>query len=288
MPKAGLFAGEVTQEAPANGAVTTKDKGYHWMEWGNTALPAPKQNRVIAWFDYEEGAGGGNTKLYSTNEPTWYFESQNGYSPTTGVVALGAITSVSGSQFHQFNPTFPGSDATTLVNQIWGHTFWFKTATVLAPEAGKFVSSHWVGGSPALGSGQRKFAVVYNSGANGFEYRIGNNFNPAIWITLDTGDIGLLPDTWYHVAITHDPDADEMSITVSERGGTIGTRFTETVTDGAYGATGGAMYIGGGGGVAIANGAFDMLAFWNTDEILSEQDVLELFTYELTYDMLET
>ena len=32
--KAGLFAGEVTQNAPADRASTTKHKGYQWMQWG--------------------------------------------------------------------------------------------------------------------------------------------------------------------------------------------------------------------------------------------------------------
>jgi len=31
--KAGLFAGEETQAAPTNGALTTKQRGYHWFEW---------------------------------------------------------------------------------------------------------------------------------------------------------------------------------------------------------------------------------------------------------------
>jgi len=39
MPKAGLFAGEVTESAPIDGALTTKQKGYHWMQWGT---PAPR------------------------------------------------------------------------------------------------------------------------------------------------------------------------------------------------------------------------------------------------------
>ena len=34
MPKAGLFAGEVTEAAPADGASTLKQKGYQWMEYG--------------------------------------------------------------------------------------------------------------------------------------------------------------------------------------------------------------------------------------------------------------
>ena len=39
MPKAGLFAGEVTTAAPADGAITTKNKGYQWMEYGNVIPP---------------------------------------------------------------------------------------------------------------------------------------------------------------------------------------------------------------------------------------------------------
>lgn len=35
MANAGLFAGEVTQAAPADGAVTSKQKGFQWMEYGN-------------------------------------------------------------------------------------------------------------------------------------------------------------------------------------------------------------------------------------------------------------
>ena len=34
MPKAGLFAGEVTPQAPADDSPTTKQKGYWWMEYG--------------------------------------------------------------------------------------------------------------------------------------------------------------------------------------------------------------------------------------------------------------
>ena len=38
-PKAGIFAGEVTTAAPADGAATLKQKGYQWMEYGNTTIP---------------------------------------------------------------------------------------------------------------------------------------------------------------------------------------------------------------------------------------------------------
>lgn len=40
MSKAGLFSGEVVENAPANGAATTKQNGHQWMSWG-TATPPP-------------------------------------------------------------------------------------------------------------------------------------------------------------------------------------------------------------------------------------------------------
>jgi len=38
MSKSGLFAGKSTQDAPTNGALTTKQRGYHWFEW-TKAIP---------------------------------------------------------------------------------------------------------------------------------------------------------------------------------------------------------------------------------------------------------
>ncbi len=43
MAKAGLFAGEITSAAPANGAATTKQNGYHWMQWGSATPPPDKK-----------------------------------------------------------------------------------------------------------------------------------------------------------------------------------------------------------------------------------------------------
>jgi len=63
MPKAGLFAGEATESAPIDGALTTKQKGYHWMQWdavpdrasaefGDGKGYAATQNNYIAGVDY--------------------------------------------------------------------------------------------------------------------------------------------------------------------------------------------------------------------------------------------
>ena len=38
MSKSGLFAGKSTQDAPTNGALTTKQRGYHWFEWGSSPM----------------------------------------------------------------------------------------------------------------------------------------------------------------------------------------------------------------------------------------------------------
>ena len=45
-PKAGIFAGEVTTAAPADGAATLKQKGYQWMEYGNIIIPPASCNFV--------------------------------------------------------------------------------------------------------------------------------------------------------------------------------------------------------------------------------------------------
>ena len=46
MPKAGLFAGELTESAPSNGAITDKPKGYAWMESGNIYVPPNSCNEI--------------------------------------------------------------------------------------------------------------------------------------------------------------------------------------------------------------------------------------------------
>jgi hypothetical protein len=61
MPKAGLFAGEITEQAPADGATTTKQKGYQWLEYGNIFEPQA--------YDVSGGEG--------------WCVTQNGFSPGT-------------------------------------------------------------------------------------------------------------------------------------------------------------------------------------------------------------
>ena len=56
MPKAGLFAGEVTAQAPADGAlVPTKQNGYQWMEYGIIPKSGIFPNAFITQNDYQVG-----------------------------------------------------------------------------------------------------------------------------------------------------------------------------------------------------------------------------------------
>ena len=55
MPKAGLFAGEVTTAAPADGAETLKQKGYQWMEYGNLIPVLPSGNLFLDYFTDTDG-----------------------------------------------------------------------------------------------------------------------------------------------------------------------------------------------------------------------------------------
>ena len=49
---AGIFAGEVTQDAPPNATVTSQQKGYQWMEWGNV-VPPPVPLCAYADYSYQ-------------------------------------------------------------------------------------------------------------------------------------------------------------------------------------------------------------------------------------------
>ncbi len=60
--KAGLFAGEVTEQAPADGALTEKQEGYHWMEWGEDA---PATGLVPTSGEYSTNKG------YAATQNDW-------------------------------------------------------------------------------------------------------------------------------------------------------------------------------------------------------------------------
>jgi hypothetical protein len=294
MPKAGLFAGEVTQEAPADGAVTTKDKGYPWMEWGNVAT-APEQSRVLAWWEFEEPSGGTGTLLYD-EVAGLVFRSNNAYTSVTGVVGQAARLAITGAENHD-NSTLLNPNASliplTLRDQVFSVSFWWTTPAILTGMEGTYLISYWKYSSPVYGQGDRKWVVRYNDTADGFVYSIGNDIDPAVFVSIDTGDISLAINTKYHICITHDPDADEMTLTVSEDGGLVGTRLTETVAGGAYDggapSTGYGTYLGrdfSGAPNSLSNGAIDILGFWDETSILSEADVSQLFNYKVIYSGL--
>lgn len=53
--KAGLFSGEITSAAPANGAATTKQNGYQWMQWGGEIPPPPTEYLFLDYFNDANG-----------------------------------------------------------------------------------------------------------------------------------------------------------------------------------------------------------------------------------------
>ena len=87
--------------------------------------------------------------------------------------------------------------------------------------------------------------------------------------------------------------ADEISLTVSERGSAVGTRATAAIVGGADDASGTVltypMYVGAPQGappLTIADGTIDMLAFWGGTAILSVANVSDLFVNEWKYSEL--
>jgi len=55
MSKSGLFAGQITEDAPVNGAVTLKQNGYHWFEWSTP--PSPLLDDLIGYWGLDESSG---------------------------------------------------------------------------------------------------------------------------------------------------------------------------------------------------------------------------------------
>lgn len=57
MSKAGMFAGEVTESAPADGSITTKGKGYHWMQYAPSSKAPNEIADLVHWFDGSAASG---------------------------------------------------------------------------------------------------------------------------------------------------------------------------------------------------------------------------------------
>lgn len=288
MPKAGLFHGVITTNAPADGAVTSKAKGTQWMEYAEPALPAPAQDRVLAWWEFEEPSAHLQDLFSDVGDAM--LSASNNYASVTGVRGQGARLQITGNENITSQSSPVGSiDPLTLRDQIWGVTFWWKTPSTLVGVAGQYLVCQWAASVPVTGG--RKWRVIYNPTENGFVCSIGTGPSTSTFVDLDTGNIGLKVDTWYHIAMTYDPVADEMTITPSERGGAVGTRFAGAQSGGAFDVPNSDYQITVGrdfAGVVLTDGICDMLAFWDTQAILSVDDVTALFEGELIYSELST
>lgn len=92
MAKAGLFAGEVTLDAPANQASTVKQKGYQWMQYEIAPIPLTQvwvlnrgtTDMFYTSVDYTTGATQLGTKALPLNFPKSGFSSDGTYVLTIG------------------------------------------------------------------------------------------------------------------------------------------------------------------------------------------------------------
>lgn len=250
-------------------------------------------SRVLAWWEFEEASGENGTGVTLQDEVgvvTTRFLPSNAYTSVSGVD--GQASRLNGSLGeHQVaqGPTYGVVPSLVLKDQVWSCAFWWQTPSSLTGQEGTYLLASWV--DTATVAGNRKWRVIYNASHNGFIYSIGNGPLVSDKVEIDTGNISLTPLTWYHVVITHDPDADEMSLTVSERGGAVGARLTASVAGGAIvgGTTLQEISIGRdepGSPSGFAEGRIDMLSFWDETAILSESDVALLFEYEMNYSDL--
>lgn len=268
---------------------------YKFEVW--RAGPGLSADRVIEWYNFDEASDPNpNAAHLSVADGNMRFDSQNAYNSAVGIANGAAVLSATGSQYmvsaetHATSPDV-GEYNVTLRDQVWSCSLWFKTHSTLAGQGQRHIVSQWWEGAFAT-LGYRKWRLVYNSAENGFKFSIGQGPLVSNFTDLDSGDIGLQPSTWYHIVMTHDPDADEMTLTVSERGGTFGTRKSAAISGGAYWQTTPtplptmSMTIArekSGSSSYTSDGVLDMLAFWDTQSILTENEARALFEYEMTY-----
>jgi hypothetical protein len=244
----------------------------------------PAQNRVINWWEFEEPSDASNPNDLFDEVEAAEFDPQNAYVSVLGVRGQAARVQESTSE----NMTGVAGSQYDIDDNVWSCSFWWQTPSSLAGQEDRYLACLWKENSPS--SGSRKWRFVNNAAANGFIFSIGQGPDPTTFTNIDTGDISLTTDSWYHMVATHDPVADEMTFTVSKRGFGVGTRLTAAIVGGAYPgvppispqvtlgrATAGALK---------SDGYLDMFAFWDDTIILSEDDVMALFTDELKYDEL--
>lgn len=225
-PKAGMFAGEVTQSAPADDSPTTKQKGYWWMEYGNVAIPPdlPSASNCLAWWEYEEA--GGFHPIFLDEVAGYQMRAINDIDKVPGVIGEGLDLKITGGEFVETIVTAT-QYALAIEDRAWSCVIWHTTKPAIVADG--YVVSAWNADLANLQAGERQWRLKTNAAGNGFDFRITEDNCPvAGHVEIATGDIGLNTETRYQIVVTHDPVANEMTMTVN-----AGTRLTETINGGA-------------------------------------------------------
>ena len=268
-PKAGLFAGEVTPQAPADDSPTSKDKGYWWMEYGSVVIPPalPSASNVLAWWEFEE-AGGFRPSFY--DEVSGYeMKGLNDVDKLPGVIGQGVDLKITGNEYVE-TIDVPTQYALAIEDREWSCIVWHTTKAAIVPDG--YVVSGWDDDLADLRAGVRQWRVKTNAAGNGFDFRITEDNCPVVgYVEIATGDIGLTTETRYQIVVTHDPVANEMTMTVN-----AGTRLTASISGGAIRSydigcalipnTAQVIHLGASEGTILGtenNCEQDMLSFWD-------------------------
>lgn len=261
-PSAGMFAGEVNNAdvnpAPADGTVTVHPKGYTWMEYGGTP-PLPETGDTLIWWEFEEPTTGNPAPPLLDEVRVNGLKPQNDYTSVTGKIGQAAkLDSATVQNIQQLT----GLEVSTLKDQNWSCSIWFQTPSSATGQEDKYIACQWRDNTSS-GEGSRKWRLRRNSNADGFQFSIGEGPLVGDFTNLETGNIGTPADTWFHIVLTHDPDADEMTMTVD-----AGTRFTTAISGGANVGLHDDLAITLGRDLAgdpstLINGAVDLLAFFS-------------------------
>ncbi len=202
---------------------------------GDSSL-LPPQNAVLAWWELEDT--GGFLVLFNDEVHNYKGSAINTIVKATGIIGEGIIMQSVGARYFEIQEGPIQGDpldenegmlkALAIRDRHWSCAVWERTYTPVV--AGAYVICSWNGNLGNEQVGVRQWRIKHNAAGNGFEFRINVGPYPDSHadIGVDTGDIGLTFASDYFIVATHDPVADEMTITVN-----AGTRFTQAISGGS-------------------------------------------------------
>lgn len=202
MPKSGLFAGEATQNAPANGAVTDKPKGYHWMEWREPVVQSTLLNGLIGYWALNEWSG--QTRVSAIGGADFIPENQFEALSTDGVKGR-AVKCGGGSAAD--DPYKADGTEFNFLDTSWFISLWVMD---LEETGSRVAMGDWINSTTPDGSW-----LIKNWGSSPFGWQFSVT-GPNGTTELTGTEAGVF-NNFAHLVIWHDAENDQIGMTLNDQ-----------------------------------------------------------------------